>query len=107
MLLRKGVYRYEYIDGWKRFDGTALPDKEDFYSNLDMEDITDVDHRHAKRVFKAFKLDDLVQYHDLYAQSDTLLLSDVFKSFRKTFLKAYELDHAQFLSAPGLTWQAY
>ena len=52
LLLRKGVYPYEYIDSWERFDETSLPDKEAFYSSLNMEDITDVDHRQAERVFK-------------------------------------------------------
>ena len=52
LLLRKGVYPYEYMDSWERFDETSLPDKETFYSSLNMEDITDVDHRHAKTLFK-------------------------------------------------------
>ena len=105
LLLRKGVYPYEYIDSWKRFDETSLPDKETFYSNLNMEDITDVDYRHGKKVFKEFKLKHLGDYHDLYVQSDTLLLVDVFENFRNTCIKVYELDPAHFLSAPGLAWQ--
>ena len=52
MLLRKGAYPYEYMDSWKRFDETSLPNKEAFYGSLNMEDITDGDHRHAKRVLK-------------------------------------------------------
>ena len=52
MLLRKGVYPYEYMDSWERFDETSLPDKESFYSSLNIENIRDVDYRHAKRVFK-------------------------------------------------------
>ena len=52
LLLRKGVYSYEYMDSWERFNETSLPDKEVFYSSLNMEDITYVDHRHEKRVFK-------------------------------------------------------
>ena len=51
LLLRKGVYPYEYMDSWERFDETSLPDKEAFYSSLNMQVVTDVDHRHAKRVF--------------------------------------------------------
>ena len=51
-MLRKGVYPYEYMDSWERFEKASLPDKEAFYSNLTMEDITDVDYRHAERVFK-------------------------------------------------------
>ena len=53
LLLRKGVYPYEHMDSWERFNETSLPDKEASYSNLNMEDIADVDHRHAKRVFKS------------------------------------------------------
>ena len=79
LLLRKGVYPYEYMDIWERFDETLLPDREAFYSSLNMEDITDVDHRHAKRVFKSFNNKDLDDYHGLYVQSDTLLLGDVLK----------------------------
>ena len=52
LLLRKGVYPYEYMDSWERFNETSLLDKEAFYSSLNMEDITEVDHRHAKRVLK-------------------------------------------------------
>ena len=50
--MRKGAYPYEYMDRWERFDETSLPDKEAFYSSLNMEDITDVDHSHGKRIFK-------------------------------------------------------
>ena len=54
------------MDSWKRFNETSLPDKEAFYSNLNMEDITDIDYNHANRVFKKFKLNNLGEYHDLY-----------------------------------------
>ena len=52
MLLREGVYPYEYVDSWERFDETSLPDKEVFYTSLNMKDITDVDYRHTNREFK-------------------------------------------------------
>ena len=106
MLLRKVVYPYEYLDTWERFYETSLPDKEAFYSNLNMEDITDVDYRHAKRVFKNLSNKNLGDYHDFYVQSDTLLLADIFENFRNMCIKVYELDPAHFLSAPGLAWQA-
>ena len=106
MLLRKGVYPYEYIDSWERFDETSSPDKETFYSSLNMEDITDVDYRHAKRVFKSLNNKNLGDYHDLYVQSDTLLLADVFENFRNKCIEIYELDPGHFLSPPGLAWQA-
>ena len=105
LLLRKGVYPYEYTDSWQRFDET-LPDKEVFYSNLNMEDITDVDYRLGKTVFEYLINKNLGDYHDLYVQSDTLLHADVFENFRNMCIKIYELDPAHFLSAPGLAWQA-
>ena len=99
LLLRKDVYPYEYMDSWERFDET-LPEKEAFYSSLNMEDIMEVDHRHTKRVFKSLNNKNLGDYHDLYVQSDTLL-TDVFENFRNMCIKVYELDPAYFLSAPG------
>ena len=105
-LLRKGVYPYEYVDNWERFSEISLPSKEDFYSNLNMEDINDIDYRHANNVFKRFELKNLGQYHDLYVQSDTLLLADVFKNVRDMCIKEYELDPPHFLSLPGLAFQA-
>ena len=106
LLLRKGVYPYEYMDSWEKFNETSLPSKEDFYSNLNMEDIDDIDYRHGNNVFKGFKLENLGDYHDLYVQSDTLLLADVFENLRDMCIKEYELDPAHFLSLPGLAWQA-
>ena len=101
LLLRKGFYPYECIDSWERFNEISLPDKESFYSNLNMEDITGVDHRHAKRVFnevapKNLSNKNLGDYHDLYVQSDILLLADVFENFRDMCIKVYELDPADF-----------
>ena len=72
LLLRKSVYPYEYMDNWERFNETSLPNKESFYSNLNMENIDDIDYRHGNNVFKGFKLKDLAEYHDLHVQSDTL-----------------------------------
>ena len=104
LLLRKGVYPYEDMDNWERFDETSLPDKESFYSSLNMENIDDMDYRHGNNVFKKFKLKNLGEYHDLYVQSDTLLLVNVFMYFRNMCIKVYELDPAHFLSLPGLAW---
>ena len=106
LLLRKGVYPYEYMDNWERFDETLLPSKESFYSNLNMENIDGIAYRHGNNVFKRFKLKHLGEYHDLYIQSDTLLLANVFENFRNMCLKVYELDPAHFLLLPGLAWQA-
>ena len=89
LLLRKGVFLYEYMDNWERSDETSLPNKESFYSNLNMENIDDIDYRHGNNVFKKFKLKNLGEYHDLYVQSDTLLLADVSANFRNTCLEVY------------------
>ena len=50
LLLRKGIYPYEYMDGWEKFNENALPPKKDFYSNSNLEDISDEDYRHAQKV---------------------------------------------------------
>ena len=87
MLQRKGVYPYEYIDSWERFNETSLLDKKFFYIELNLEDITDEDYEYAQKMFEEFKLKKLSEYHDLYVQCDTLLLADVFKNFRNKILK--------------------
>ena len=71
-----------------------------------MENIDDIEYRHGSNVFKKIKLKNLGEYHDLYVQSDTLLLADVFENFRNVCIKVYELDPAHFLSLPGLAWQS-
>ena len=96
LLLRKGVYPYEYMDSWKRFKEESLPDKESFYSELNKEGITDEDYAHAQKVWDTFKIKNLGEYHDLYVQSDTLLLADVFENFRDKCKETYELDPAHF-----------
>ena len=66
LLLQKVVHPYEYTDDWEKFNETLLPEKEDFYSHLNMEDITDADYAHAERVCKDFEIKNLGEYHDLY-----------------------------------------
>ena len=105
LLLRKGVYLYEYMDSWEKFDKTTLPPKKDFYSELNLEDITDKDYSHAQKVFEEF-CTDIDEYHDLYVQSDTLLLADVLENFRNMCLEIYDVDPIYFVSSPGLAWQA-
>ena len=71
-----------------------------------MENITDTDYMHMRRVLKDSELKNLGEYHDLYLKSDTLLLDDVFKNFRKMCLKTNDLDPSKFCSIPGLPWYA-
>lgn len=89
------------MDSWEKFNKISLP-KKTFYSNLAMENITDVDYKHPKRFWKNFELQSLGQYLDLYIQTDTL--AQIFESFRYQCLKIYE--SANFLSAPSVDWQA-
>ena len=93
------------MDSWEKCDETTLPPKEAFYSNLNLEDISDEDYIHAQKVWDVFEINNLGEYHDLYVQSDTLLLADVFENFRNKCLEIYELDPIYFVSAPGLAWQ--
>ena len=106
LLLRKGVYPDEYRDSRKRFKEELLPDKEYFYSELNKEHTTDEDYTHAHKVWDTFNTKNAGDYHDLYVQSDTTLLADVFENFRDKCIEIYKLDSAHFLSAPGLVWRA-
>ena len=106
LLLRKGIYPYEDMDNWEKFDETILPPKEAFYSNLNLENIGDEDYGHAQKVWNVFEIKDRGEYHGLYVQKDTLLLADVFENFRNKCIEIYELDPIYFVSAPGLAWQA-
>ena len=103
-MITVGVCPYEYMDDLRKLNETSLTEKENFYSYLNMKDITDADYAHRKRVCKGFKIKNLGEYHDLYVQSDTLLLADVFEKFRDMCFEIYELDPGRFLTAPGLAW---
>ena len=104
--LRKGVYPYEYMDDWDKFEEKELPSKECFHSELTLEDISDTDLKHANNVFKKFNLNNLGEWHALYVKSDTLLLADIFENFRNACLSNYGLDPTHFVSLPGLAWPA-
>ena len=106
LLLRKGVFPYEYWDSPTRFDERLLPPPEAFYSRLTDEEISDEDYEHAQKVWKTFNIETLADYHDLYLKCDVLLLADVFENFRSTCVKYYKLDPAHYYTAPGLAWDA-
>ena len=106
LLLRKGVYPYEYMDNWDHFTKPKLPLKEAFYSKLSDAHISDEDYAHAQKVWKAFGGKTLGEYSDLYCQTDVLLLADVFEMFRKTCLHQYGLDPAHYYTSPGLSGDA-
>ena len=79
-----------------------MPNKDVFCSKLNIKNITDVDFRHEKRLFKEFNIKNVGEYHDLYVKSDTLLLLEVFKNFLNNCVEIYQLDPAHFVSGPGL-----
>ena len=89
LLLRKGVYPYEYISSTLRNEGISLEH-----------------YTHAQTVFREFQYQSLGDYHDLYLRSDVSLLADVFEKFRDICLNYYNLDPAHFYTSPGLSWQA-
>lgn len=106
LLLRKGVYPYEYVDSVDRFTETQLPPIEAFYSSLTRENIGKSDYEHAQIVWNSFSCRTLGDYHDLYLKTDVLLLADVFEKFRNISLQHYGLDPAHYFSAPGMSWDA-
>ncbi|KAK3743281.1 hypothetical protein QZH41_005791 [Actinostola sp. cb2023] len=106
LLLRKGVYPYDYMNCLSKLDETALPKKEEFFSKLNDADISDEDYQHAQKVWKVFKMNTMRDYHNLYLLSDVLLLMDAFEAFRDVCLENYKLDPCWYYTAPGLSWDA-
>ena len=105
LMAQKGVYPYDYMDSFDKFN-EKLPPKEEFYSILNNEHISDEDYKHAKNVWNTFSLKNMGEYHDLYLKSDILLLADVFENFRKTCSEYYKLDPCHYFTSPGLSWDA-
>ena len=83
-----------------------MPPKKAFYSELNLEHITDKDYLHAQKVWDVFEIRNVSEYHDLYVQTDTFLLADGFEKLRDICIEIYGLDLSHFLSAPGLAWHA-
>ena len=106
LLVRKGVYLYEYMSSWDKFEEVQLPPIEAFYSNLNMTNVSDDDYQHVQRVWNKFKINNLGEYHDLYLRTDVILLANVFEAFRNTCLEHYKLNPAHFYACPGLAWKA-
>ena len=106
LLIRKGIYPYEYMDSWDRFEETILPPKKSFYSTLSMSGVSETDYEHARKVWREFGINDMGEYHDLYLKTDVILLTNVFEAFRNVCLNNYGLDPAHFFTAPWLAWEA-
>lgn len=106
LLLRKGVYPYDYMSSFDRFEETEFPNIKHFYSQLMNEECDLDDYLHGKKVFETFQMKNLGEYHDLYLKTDVLLLADVFENFRTTCLSYYGLDALHYFTAPGLAFDA-
>ncbi|XP_071650772.1 uncharacterized protein [Temnothorax longispinosus] len=106
LLTRKGVFPYEYVDGFDKLLVTELPPREAFYSSLTGEIATDSDYEHVRNVWRCFRVENLGEYSDLYLKTDVFLLADIFENFRDACIDAYGLDPAHYYTLPGYTWDA-
>ena len=106
LVTRKGVYCYEYMSSFDRFEEKKLPPIKKFHSTLSGVDISVADYKHAEEVWKKFNLKNLGEYHDLYVLIDILQLSDVLAEFREMCYNNYKIDPFHCYTIPGLTWQA-
>ncbi|XP_066585614.1 uncharacterized protein [Prorops nasuta] len=106
LVTQKGVFPYDYLDNWDKFEDTTLPKYEDFYSELSLCNITLEEYEHAKKVWKIFNIKNLGEYSDLYLKTDVLLLADIFQTFRMNCLSSYGLDPAYYFTLPSFTWDA-
>ena len=102
LLVRKGIYPYEYMDSWDRFKETSLPPASSFYSNLNMSGVSDEDYEHARKIWRQFDISNLGEYHDLYLQTDVILLANVFEMFRHVCLRNYGSCSLLHISRIGL-----
>ena len=106
LLTRKGIYPYEYMSSWDKFEESRLPPIEPFYSSLNMANVSQGDYQHAQKAWKEFGIRNLGEYHDLYLRTDVILLANVFEAFRDTCLEHYSLNPVHFYTSPGLAWKA-
>ena len=105
-LKEKGVYPYEYMNSFKKFNETELPSKNKFFISLKNVDISEKDYEKAKDIWNTFNIKNLGEYHDIYLKTDVLLLCNVFEKFINTCLNYYGLDPCHYFSSPGLAWDA-
>ncbi|VDI33807.1 Hypothetical predicted protein [Mytilus galloprovincialis] len=106
LMIRKGVYPYDYVDSPTKLEETQLPPKEAFFNKLSGEHISDEDYAHAQLVFKEFGCRTMRDYHNLYLESDVALLEDIFENFRDNCMKTHKLDPAHYFTSPGLSYEA-
>jgi hypothetical protein len=103
---QKGIYPYEYMDSFDKFEEEKLPSIESFYSNLNESNITEDEYEHAQNVWKTINMKNLGDYHDFYLKTDVVLLADVFETFRNTIHKTHKLDPIHYITLPSFSWDA-
>ncbi|MDF1853354.1 MAG: endonuclease domain-containing protein [Verrucomicrobiales bacterium] len=107
MLMRKGIYPYEYITSLDVFKDEKLPSREKFFSSLTDESVSEKDYKYAEEVWKEFGCKTLGDYHDIYLTLDVCLLNDVMKSFRDTAFDAWGIDpfHRSYFTLAKYSWE--
>lgn len=106
LVRKKGIYCYDYVDCWERYEETYLPEPSHFFNRLTSESVSSNDYKHAMRVWDTFNIKNLGEYTDLYLKCDVLLLCDCFEKFRNMSLNFYNLDPCYYVSSPSLSWDA-
>jgi hypothetical protein len=106
LLRRKGVYPYSWVDDYNKFNHTTLPSIEAFYNDLEDKPCSVDEYNHAINVWNTLGCNTFKDYHIHYLKSDVILLADVFENYRNMCLKEFQLDPAQFISAPSLSYVA-
>ena len=106
LLFRKGVYLYEYMDSQDKLKERQLPSREEFYSSLNGDTVSQEDYEHAVNVWNSFGCETLEDYTLLYMDLDVRILADVFEQFCENSLNAYKLDPAHYFTEPDWTWDA-
>ena len=106
LMLRKGIYPYDYMTSMDKFDETQLPPQSAFYNRLTDEPLSDEDYELAQRIWTEFGCRTLRDYHDLYLKSDIFLATDIVENFRDKSHELYGLEPLHYYSLPGLSWDA-
>jgi hypothetical protein len=106
MLRHKGVYPYEYMDSFAKFNELQLPPINSFYSELIEKNISQEEYTHAQKIWQQYQCKTMRDYHDIYLKSDVMLLAEVFENFRQTSLSIYRLDPCHYVTTPGIAWDA-
>ena len=106
LIKQKGFYPYEYMDSIEKFKEDKPPPQKAFFSKLTGRGITNKNYKHVWNVWNTWNMETMKDYHELYNETDALLLADVFENFRDLCLKIYGLDPVYYFTAPGLAWDA-